>query len=253
MKYLAQLLQDGLIYENNEIYIKYYNDKQFNKYRANSTILGEISLENSDPIDDINDFIIVTSKTGEYSFKINPINQKNSTLGYIYVGESKFVKLITPITKKSEKCKKSKLPFILIPIILITLGIGGYFVFNSMQKEKPDGPGTMQPQIEPEIEEILNVSNTETEIPLYVSFNITSDETINLRNPKSNTVVFKYEIIEDGKKIYTTNDIMPNNVETIKIGDYLSVGEHNVIFKIRCFYNGNEVNGTEEPVNIIIN
>ena len=62
MNYIAQLLQDGLIYENNGLYIKYYDDIKFDKYRSRANILGEIYLNNVEPINVNNNFLIVNTQ-----------------------------------------------------------------------------------------------------------------------------------------------------------------------------------------------
>lgn len=44
MIYYSQLLKDGSIYDKNGIYIKYYTEKQFEKYKPFATIIGSIKL-----------------------------------------------------------------------------------------------------------------------------------------------------------------------------------------------------------------
>lgn len=232
MTYIAQLLQDGSIYEKDGIYLRYYTEEQFSKYKATANLLGSINLKPNNLTEETNQLIVQT-QTRVFNFTINPINSKEKTFGYIYVGENNFIKIAKP--------KKTKISLIIFPILILTIiAIVIFFFLNQKKEEIIDIPT--------EPEQILSLSEENTEIPLYVSFNLDKEETINLSNPISNTVDFKYEIYEDNNLLFSTNYIKPGNVETITMSNYISTGEHNLIFKIRCFLNETEVNGTEEPV-----
>lgn len=243
MTYIAQLLKDGSIYEKDGIYIKYYTEKQFSKYKPTANIVGCVKLKNEEFNNNNNNdnILVVKNKTKNFQFKINEINQKDKVFGYIYVGENNFIKIIKPKTIK-------KFIIILSTIIIaLFLIIGCFLLLNKEKKTLNNLPKETE-----DTEEILLLSEENTEIPLYVSFNLDKKETINLSNPNSNTVDFKYEIYENNNLLFSTNYIKPGDIETITMSDYLNEGEHNVILKIRCFINDVEVNGTEEPVVINI-
>jgi 5-hydroxyisourate hydrolase-like protein (transthyretin family) len=90
------------------------------------------------------------------------------------------------------------------------------------------------------------------EVPVYVSFELGSQETINLNNPDSNDVTFKYEVYNGDTMLFSTDTISPGEAETVVLGDYLASGEYELVFNVRCFLNGSEVNGLEEPVTVTI-
>lgn len=240
MQYYAQLLKDGSIYKNNNIYIKYYKEEQFSIYKSTANILGCIDLKPEKKlISELSkeDVLIVQNEDNIFQFKIKPLSQKDKVFGYIYVGNNSFIKIIYK--------KKNILPLIILFIGIISIIGGCFFLLNkNNNKPKPNNP-TQQ--------EIPTLSEELTEIPLYTSFDLSqNNKKINLSNPINNTVDFKYEIYKEDTIIYETSLINPGNQETINLYDLLGKGNYNLKFKIRCYLNGIEVNGTEEPVNINI-
>ena len=69
---------------------------------------------------------------------------------------------------------------------------------------------------------------------------------------KKNTVDFVYEIYNGDKKLFATDKIAPGSQNTIDMTNYLQSGEYDLIFKVRCFLGDTEVNGTEEPVKVVM-
>lgn len=241
MQYYAQLLKDGSIYKNNNIYIKYYKEEQFSIYKSTANILGCIDLKPEKKI--INeqskeDILIVQNEDNIFQFKIKPLSQKDKVFGYIYVGNNSFIKIIYK--------RKNILPFIFLFIGMISIIGGCFFLLNKDNNDKPIVNNPTQ-------QEIPNLSEELTEIPLYTSFDLSqNNKKINLSNPINNTVDFKYEIYKENVLIYETSLISPGNQETINLYDLLGEGNYDLKFKIRCYLDGTEVNGTEEPVNINI-
>ena len=154
--------------------------------------------------------------------------------------------------KKSKTTKqgKSKVPVIIVIVVALIACIGiGLFLFLPKNKENnldnPNAPTTEQIT--------LPISEATTDIPLYVSFNLTKSENkINLSNPSGNTVDFIYEIYNGNKLLFSTEKIIPGNQQTIDMGKYLESGEYDLMFKVRCFLGDTEVNGTEEPVKVVM-
>lgn len=237
MIYYSQLLKDGSIYDKNGIYIKYYTEKQFEKYKPFATIIGSIKLI-PEVLSEENNILIVQTQINSFQFKINPLNIKDKVFGYIYIGDNNFIKIV--------KKKNKKIPIIIFSIIaILAIGIGSFIFLNKYKKNDIKTP------LEPE--QILSLSNEKTEIPLYESFDLTIDESnIKLSNPKYNSVDFKYEIYNNNSLLFSTDFVKPGEEIPINMSDYLELGEHNLVFKIRCFFNNNEVNGTEELVKVII-
>lgn len=234
----AQLLKDGSIYNKNGIYFKYYAPEQFEKYKSVANILGTILIQPT-TVSNNDNAVIVQTENNIYQFKINPLNAKISKgkcFGYIYLGDKDFVRIVKP--------KKNPTIFFILGFLLITLITGGIIFINELKPE---------PIIEETPIIIQDISQEKTEIPVYMFFNLTKKHSeIHLSNPKNNTVDFVYELYYEDKLIYTSDKINPGNYSIVKMNDYLSVGESNVLFKIRCFKEDIEVNGSSENVIITI-
>ena len=237
MNYYAQRLKDGTIYQKKNIYIKYYTKEQFKKYQASADIIGEIELKNKEK-PSTKDLVIVQNENSFSQFELKQLNPKHKVLGYIYIQDNKFVKI--------TKIKNFNKLFIFVPILILSISLFCLFHFK---KDK-------NVEIESSIEniQIENLSEEKIKIPLYESFDLNKENnTIELINPKENNVNFKYEIYKDDELIFETKKIEPNNSESFNVLNYLDNGEYNLYFKIRCFDDNKEVNGTKEPVNIKIN
>ena len=249
---LAQLLKDGTLYEENGLYIKYYTEEQFKKYKESANVIGSVQLI---PIDttDGEETVDIQTQTGIYHLKLYPNNEKEKTFGYLYIDELNFVRIVKtkPIKQKKNKpiSKKSKKPVIIVvSITVIACFILGGILFlpKLLKTEEP-----ITPVEEPVTE--LPVSEETTVIPLYENFTLPKNESkINLTNPKENTVDFIYEIYQDEEVIFTTDKIKPGNQYTVDLSNYFEVGEYDLVFKTRCFIEDKEVNGTEESVKVVI-
>lgn len=236
MNYYAQRLKDGTIYQKNNIYIKYYTKEQFKKYQASADIIGEIELKHKEK-PNTKDLIIVQNENSISQFELKKLNPRHKVFGYLYLEENKFVKI--------TKIRKFNLFFLILPIVLIFLLFGCFYFKNNNNKQKIEDT-SQQVEVQP-------LSNENIRIPLYNSFTLNKENNIIvLSNPKENNVNFKYEIYKDNTLLFKTNEIEPNNNESINLLDYLNDGEYTLNFKIRCFDGTREVNGTNEEVNILI-
>lgn len=252
----AQLLKDGNIYEKDNFSVRYYTEEQFEKYKSSAKIVGSVKLQ-PENVEDEKERLIIQTPTGNiFQLKVYPCNDKEKTFGYIYLGNLDFVKIAVNNTNKKvkeikQKNKTNKLPIIMVIVVAVIICIGiGFFLF--IPKEENKKPNNISDIPIPETT-IQLLSNETTEIPLYVSFNLTKNESkINLSNPENNTVDFKYEIYNNDNLLFTTENIAPGSQSTIDMSKYLQTGEYDLMFKVRCFLNGNEVNGTEEPVKVVI-
>lgn len=258
----AQLLKDGNLYQDEDFSVRYYNEEQFQKYKASAKILGSVYLKPEEVENEQERLIVQTTEGKVFQLKICPVNEKEQTFGYIYTGNLDFIKIAVQGTSKKEKPKKektpkqkapkqknSKLPVIIVIAVAVMTCIGiGVFLFLPKGNKEPD----VNPDVIPEVT-ILPLSEESTEIPLYMSFDLKKNESlINLSNPVGNTVDFKYEIYNNGTLLFSTENIAPGSQTNMDMGKYLQEGEYDLIFKVRCFLNGEEVNGTEEPVRVVI-
>lgn len=237
MNYHARRLKDGTIYQKKNIYIKYYTKEQFKKYQATADIIGEIELKNKEKLS-TKDVVIVQNENSISQFELKQLNPKHKVLGYIYIQDNKFVKI--------TKIKNFNILMVLIPILIFFTILFCLFHFKS-DKNNDIESSTENIKIE-------NLSKEKIKIPLYESFDLNKENnTIELINPKENNVNFKYEIYKDDELIFETKEIEPNGSETFNVLNYLDEGEYTLYFKIKCFDDIEEVNGTNEPVVVKIN
>lgn len=259
----AQLLQDGTIYENGSFSVRYYTEEQFAKYKASANIVGSVYLipEN---VENEQEKLLVQTPTNEvFQLRVHQVNPKEKAFGYIYLGQLDFIKIVggspknikpseQPKQKKIKPAKQgnSKLLVAIVIVVAIIAIIGiGLLLFLPKGETTPNNP---EPSATPEVS-VPAVSTATTDIPLYVSFNLSKDESkINLSNSEKNTVDFIYEIYNGDKKLFATDKIAPGSQNTIDMTNYLQSGEYDLIFKVRCFLGDTEVNGTEEPVKVVM-
>ncbi len=255
----AQLLRDGTIYENGNFSVRYYTEEQFAKYKASANIVGSVYLQPEEVENEQERLLVQTPNNEVFQLRIHPVNPNEKSFGYIYLGQLDFIKIVAGSTKKTKQKKspvtkqpkqgRSKAPIIVIIVLAVVICVGiGLFLF--LPKGGNDEP--VNPTPKPEIT-VLPLSNETTDIPLYVSFNLTkNDSKINLSNPQNNSVDFIYEIYCEDKLVLSTEKIAPGSQNTIDMSQYLESGEYDLLFKIRCFLNDTEVNGTEEPVKVVM-
>lgn len=250
----AQLLRDGNVYENGNFSVRYYTEEQFLKYKTSANIVGSVYLRPEIVENEQERLLVQTPQNEVFQLRINAVNPKEKTFGYIYLGNLDFIKIVEENSSQNKKLKVvkpkkgNKIPMIIvISIALITcIGIGLFLFFPKNEEYNPEPTQT------PEIT-TLSISNETTDIPLYVSFNLTKSESkINLSNPEGNTVDFVYEIYNEEKLLFSTDKIIPGSQNTVDMSQYLESGEYNLVFKIRCFLGELEVNGTEEPVKVVM-
>ena len=94
----------------------------------------------------------------------------------------------------------------------------------------------------------------QTEIPGYANLFVSSEApTINLINPTSNTVYFKYIISENDVVIYETDLIKPDEMISANLYDLLTDGEHTLKFQINTYDVETQAacNGATQKVNIM--
>jgi hypothetical protein len=257
--YTALLLQDGQVYENNGVYFRYYTEEQFAPYKNTAILIGGIELIPRMDLVNENETLYVQTQNGTYMFKIEPIQPTDKIFGYIYAANNTFVAIVEhqqleekPQPQKASKPKKEKKgkgALMFLPIIIVLVVIMGivWFMFNRITSNT----NTSIP-VDDEQESVFLLSDALVEVPVYVSFELGSQETINLNNPDSNDVTFKYEVYNGDTMLFSTDTISPGEAETVVLGDYLASGEYELVFNVRCFLNGSEVNGLEEPVTVTI-
>ena len=263
----AQLLRDGNIYENGRFSVRQYTEEQFAKYKASANIVGSVYLVPENVENEQERLLVYTQYNEVFQLRIYPLNVREKAFGYIYCGNMDFIKILNgnpskmkyvkpkeeiqdvpPVKPQKPQKKKSKAPVFVVILVAIIACVGiGLFLF--LPKEEEENPNPIQV---PEVNSVP-ISDATTDIPLYVSFDLTKSESkINLSNPEGNTVDFVYEVYNGEKLLFSTDKIAPGNQKTVDIGGYLETGEHDLLFKIRCFLNGTEVNGTEEPVKVVL-
>lgn len=239
-----KLKEDKLVdkYEKKHIKFTYYTEKFLNKKRKEQEeeikIVGNVCLselkkkknKNKDKKEKDNDVFLLLDETCEYDeelkYRVTDKTNNGNTVGYFEVGENEYIRI----------SKKSKLPLILI---LILMGIILGFLIQSSSPE-PVNPNTDGVDSNGVVSNgaISEAGYGQIEIAGYSSLSVSGDApTIQLVNPQSNDVYFKYIIKPAGGDdlIFESKLIEPGKAYLWDAKSALDVGTHALDFYIQTF------------------
>lgn len=191
-------------------------------------IVGYINVNGKEYVDGHQDIDIVTIQDKKFEV----LDKKHGSLmGYLPVeGEGNFIAVFHHNW------------FLLLILLGLLLGIllGAFFLFGNRSEE----PGEDKPPIviadgkdydgdisNGEIEKEDDVRYIE--IPGYSGIYVSPESYVDLVNPESNHVYFKYTIKEDENVLYESDYIEPGKKLEWKASDYIKgAGDHNLIFEV---------------------
>ena len=223
-------------YKKKHISFTYYTEKYLNEQRKDDKevkIVGNVSLselkkkKQKEKDDEIFLLLDDTCKHNEeLKYYLTKKTKKHDTVGYFEVNDGEYIRI----------SKKNGLFFLLL-LILLCIFFGFIMQSVSPDPDQPDSEGVDSPDVVSN-GAVSKAGYGQIEIAGYAELSVDSkNQTIQLVNPNSNDVYFKYIIKKAGtdKVVFESKLIEPGKAFLWNAKKALKVGKHKLDFCIQTF------------------